>query len=349
MAQQYLPDTLQGKLFYQPSDQGYEAHIGEQVARRREAQLTAMLEAGDSTAPSEVLTFSPASRTRDRWLERAISGAGQRLARTRDRVLEAAKLQRHHLILDLDAGSGLLTWDALRRAPEGGVWALAADAASGEALRQRVRRLPELEQPVLLIGDILELPDLLALRGDEAVRFDAVVGRNILTRRADRAAVFDLVTKLLRPDGHLSLAQVIPRRAQRLTALLELSGLESGLESDLAERMREAEEAIYHDPTDVMVNWDIDDLVTDCRAGGLEVLEADSAEETIERRVSAADLVRWFSQAPAGERPSYADHLLKAISPAELEQVRPLFERQLANQIVSWSSSTLYLVSRSAQ
>ncbi len=43
VAQQYLPASLQGKVFYQPSDQGYEAGIAATVARRREAQLAAML------------------------------------------------------------------------------------------------------------------------------------------------------------------------------------------------------------------------------------------------------------------------------------------------------------------
>src|SRR5690606_21409943 len=33
VAQQYLPDALQGKVFYQPSDQGYERAIRERVAR----------------------------------------------------------------------------------------------------------------------------------------------------------------------------------------------------------------------------------------------------------------------------------------------------------------------------
>ena len=33
VAQQYLPDGLQGKVFYDPSDQGYEQQIGRQVAR----------------------------------------------------------------------------------------------------------------------------------------------------------------------------------------------------------------------------------------------------------------------------------------------------------------------------
>ena len=43
VAQQYLPASLMGKVFYEPSDQGYEDSIRVQVARRREAQLAAML------------------------------------------------------------------------------------------------------------------------------------------------------------------------------------------------------------------------------------------------------------------------------------------------------------------
>ncbi len=44
VAQQYLPQSLQGKVFYQPGNLGYEKGIQIQVAQRREAQLAAMVE-----------------------------------------------------------------------------------------------------------------------------------------------------------------------------------------------------------------------------------------------------------------------------------------------------------------
>ena len=117
VAQQYLPDSLQGRVFYQPSDQGYERGIRDTVARRREAQLAAMVEEEDTP---EILTVTPGTGTSARWLQRTISNTGEQLGRLRDRVLGAARLQRHHVALDLNAGSGLLTWEILRRAPEGG-------------------------------------------------------------------------------------------------------------------------------------------------------------------------------------------------------------------------------------
>ncbi len=143
VAQQYLPDALQGRVFYQPSNLGYEAKVKVEVERRREAQLAAMMEGGEGFGAVETLTFTGAAARgdRDHWLQRAISGAGERLATLRDRVLDAARLQRHGLVLDINAGSGLLTWEAARRAPEGGVWSLAATAAEADALREIAARM----------------------------------------------------------------------------------------------------------------------------------------------------------------------------------------------------------------
>ncbi|MEI2776442.1 MAG: hypothetical protein V9G19_10820 [Tetrasphaera sp.] len=83
------PRRCKGKVFYQPSDQGYEAQIRTEVARRREAQLAAMLESDDEHG--DVLTFSPDDPVRERWLQRTISGAGERLGDLRDRIFAAAR------------------------------------------------------------------------------------------------------------------------------------------------------------------------------------------------------------------------------------------------------------------
>jgi putative ATPase len=44
VAQQYLPDTLTGRVFYTPSTQGYEKTIREDILSRRELQIAAILE-----------------------------------------------------------------------------------------------------------------------------------------------------------------------------------------------------------------------------------------------------------------------------------------------------------------
>src|SRR5512136_2728884 len=82
VAQQNLPEALQGRVFYQPGGIGYEAKVKAEVDRRREAQLAAMLEGGEGFGAAETLTFTgaAASGDRDRWLARAVGGAGERLS-----------------------------------------------------------------------------------------------------------------------------------------------------------------------------------------------------------------------------------------------------------------------------
>lgn len=345
VAQQYLPDALQGKVFYQPSDRGHEKRIGEQVARRREAQLAAMVE-GEAITPPEVLTFSPTDRARDAWLQRAVSNAGRGLGQLRDRVLDAADIQRHHVVLDLNAGTGLLTWEALRRAPEGSVWALAADPQAAEALRQQAARLPELDRPLVLEGSLDDLPALIAAHGQGDVRFDAVVGRNALIQRADKAAAVQHIAATLRPGGVVSLAEAIPRHTQRLYDLAD----RTLLDDDLAQRWVAAEEAIHADPNDPMVNWDADDLGVAFESAGFDSIRLRAERRTTEVRIAPALLARWFTvphdALTDSRRPSYAQRLLAYLSPEEVMQVQALFERSLRGQVVTWASSVAYLLAQ---
>ncbi len=282
VAQQYLPEALQGRVFYQPGETGYEQAIKAEVERRREAQLAAMLEGAEGFGAAEVLTYTGSKAggptgdhaERDRWLTRAVSGAGERLSALRDRVVGAAGLQRHSIVLDLNAGTGLLTWEAVRRTPEGGVWAVAATAREADALRESANRLGPMERPTILQGALGEVPELLDLRGEGDLRFDAVVGRNALgpakgaagldaghlaegptshgSLPPHLAAAAEALTALLRPGGVVSLAEVVGRRSQRLYRLVDLARLGR----DLAEKLTAAEEAIYEAQDDPSVNWD---------------------------------------------------------------------------------------------
>ncbi|MBR1638523.1 MAG: AAA family ATPase [Treponema sp.] len=59
VAQQYLPDTLSGRVFYTPSTQGYEATIREDVLSRRELQIASLLEknsSGELYTPDDLAT-----------------------------------------------------------------------------------------------------------------------------------------------------------------------------------------------------------------------------------------------------------------------------------------------------
>ncbi len=342
VAQQYLPQSLQGKVFYQPSSQGYEASLAEQVARRREAQLAAMME-GAYVALPEVLTFAgqAVDRESDRWLQRTISNAGERLAVLRERLFVLAQVQRHHVVLDLNAATGLLTWEALRRAPEGLVYTLARTRQEAEALTQMAASLPELRRPVVLSGALEALPVLLAETAPD-VRFDVICGRNVLTTISDKAATARDLALWLAPGGRLVLAETIPQSTQRLYALLDLGSLSP----DMAARLVAAEESIYQDAGDVMVNWSERDLAAAFAGAGLDTAIAVETEAS-ELRVTRAVIDRWFGLRSAG-RPSYGQRVAATLSEDEVVQVESMFRRQLGDQTVAWHTQTAYLNAQKA-
>jgi len=342
VAQQYLPTSLQGKVFYEPSDQGYEAQIRVEVARRREAQLAAMLAVEEDA--DQVLTFSPQDVAKERWLQRTISNTGERLGHVRDHVLDAAQVKRHSLVLDLKAASGLLTWEALRRVPEGGVYALARSERDAEALTQQAARLSEIERPIVLTGALLDLPDHLSTATPPATRptpstllFDALIGYNALLDIADKAAAIKILRPLLAENGILSLAERISRHTQRLYQLVDLTGLDK----NLVERIIQAEEAIYNDASDPLVNWDVEDLVKLFEDAGLTVV-TQTEEETTELQVTPGVIERWFAPSPTS-RPSYGERLATQLSASEIKQLRARFAQQLLNQVVSWRGRLVYL------
>jgi len=343
VAQQYLPSSLQGKAFYQPSDQGYERQIRERVQRRREEQLAAMVE-GTALALPEILTFSPTDRSRDRWLQRTISRAGEQLGALRDRVLDAAHLERHHVVLDVHTRTGLLTWEVLRRTPEGGLWVLAADENAAGALQQQASQLDELQRPTILVGDVPSLPDLLAAQGGDDLRFDAILGRNVLTQLTgeERLAWTRTLVRLLRPGGRICLAQTVPQHTQRIYRLVDLDALPG----DLGERVVAAEEAIY-DADDPWVNWDAPDLEAALRAAVEQGREVEVAVEvetaSSEMLITPALLDRWFDREAQRDRRTYAQHLLQSLSEEDVAQVQGLVERTLRNQAVAWQTTTAYV------
>ncbi|MCP5100419.1 MAG: AAA family ATPase [Chloroflexi bacterium] len=342
VAQQYLPDGLQGKMFYEPSDQGYERQIRDDVARKREAQLAAMVGSDADDEIGEVLTTSPVNKAKDAWLQRTISQSGRNLAQQRDSLFEMAAVQRHHLVLDLNAGTGLLTWEAMRQAPEGAVWALTADSQAGEALRQQAERLPELERPTILLGEFTEFDYLMTLRGEESLQFDRILARNVLTQDATRVAELgQFVQAHLLENGRFCLAQIIPQYGQRLYQLIDWTNIPDTLFA----QVRDAEESIYSDQADPLVNWNEAELITALQKLGLTQINKRLTTETQQRRITAVHIERWFGETAVDEiRQSYAQRLGAAgLENEALSNVEKLYRRQLQDQTIPWQTKILYL------
>ncbi len=336
VAQQYLPDSLQGKVFYNPGQLGYEAGIADTVDRRREAQLAAAVDPDSTGSPPEILTFSPTDKAFERWLSRTVSGIGEGLAELRDAIFERVSCQRHSTVLVANADDGLLTWEAVRRTPEGGTWAVVSAERAASALAERAEACPELRRPHVMVGAVADVPDRLVQSENAGVRFDQIIGRNVLTKLPDRLSALKTLARLLADAGTIVLAEAVPRRTQRLHALVDTGALPQ----DVVSRLTAAEEGIYAAADDPMVNWDVPELTDWGEQAGLAEVDVTLKTISVQQHITSELIDRWFTVGPTPTgRKSYAEHLRGGLTEAELEQVAALYRRRLLGQTVSWQVS----------
>jgi putative ATPase len=181
------------------------------------------------------------------------------------------------------------------------------------------------------------------LRGGGAadVRFDLIVGRNALANAADREQALAQTRQLLSPEGQLIICETIPREAQRL---YKLTPLLRALPEELAAKLRTAEEVIYGDGEDSLVNWGEAELLLWAQAAGFANCRTETWTQKTHQKLSAPQLDRWFSQTEIGNRPSYLHHLQKTLSPTEVQEVERIFRARLTGQMVEWTSTLVLLI-----
>jgi putative ATPase len=275
---------------------------------------------------------------------------GEHLHAVRDRLFEVAALKRNHLVLDAHAASGLLTWEALRRARDGGVWCLAANEAEAVRLRRELasfaERTPDAPPALVIAGPIEALPKLIEAEAQGDVRFDRILGRGILGRGAlprgpDRAARIAILAALLSREGRLVIAEPVPSRSERILAALDWKGFDA----DLARRVLEAESALYEDPANPQVNWDERDLLRWCESAGLKVTHRELWRRRVGMSVSAEEIARWFeSGALVPDGKLGGDSKLGAKLGSDAPLVRRFLEQRLAGQTLTRQLAVAFVV-----
>lgn len=338
VAQQYLPGSLQGQVFYQPSNQGYEGKIQTQVARRREAQLAALVEQNNERSMPEALTYGPLDQQQDRWLQRATGALGSQLGEVRDRLFALLNPQRHHVLLDLNAGTGLLTWEAVRQVPEGGVYSYVWSQKEYKALTERSEMLSELARPMIVaVNESNWLEALDQTTQKPSPKFDGVIGRNALMGLSDKLSAIEQISQIIAVEGSVVLAESVPRRGQRLSRLLDAQKIET----DLYEQLCAAEADLYNNPTDAMVNWDVADLQRDFETAGFD---CETTLMTLQTPLTITTelLARWL-----GKGSKYCDRLsAHDFSPQDIRRLQKHFSRQLKNQTVTWNRTLVLIQAR---
>ena len=230
VTQQYLPDGLQGKIYYHPSSMGYEDRIKEEVERKREAQLESI-----SQSPYvENLTFSPADKAEERWLRRASDSGSRMLLEIRDRLFAGLVIRRSDNILVLNASHGLLMWQAMKYNPEGLTLAQVRAKEDKEYIDHYKSTLDILRQPEIRLGGELNVISSL----DKDLKFEFVFSRNVFTRLSESEPLLNAVSRILRLDGILSTCESVPSMGSTLSEFISDPSLRATLQN--AERLMQS-------------------------------------------------------------------------------------------------------------
>jgi len=174
VAQQYLPSSLQGEVFWQPGALGWEGTLRQRLQERRAAQLAAAAETAHDA--DGWLSNGPEDPQLERWLQRQAGAEGARLDALRQAFWQEVDWKRHDRVLLLDSTSLLWALDPLRATPEGGVVMAVRETSTRERLQAQLQLLDSLRQPQILLasGDAPEA--LVQSCGDQ--RFEWIGGRH---------------------------------------------------------------------------------------------------------------------------------------------------------------------------
>ncbi|HTX73724.1 MAG TPA: AAA family ATPase [Rectinemataceae bacterium] len=322
VAQQYLPATLRGRVFYQPGKLGVEGERRSRVLERREAQVAAAFMADHKGSPAgEEYLWSArtgSAGSGSTWKMRAESGVTARLEALRRALFERCSCGRGDRVLVLDAREGYLVWEALRRASEGTVAALVRSEAEREIIEHYASTLPELERPLVatLDPENLDAEFLQAAFGFST--FDLVLGRGLFADQDRLATMLPVLAAALR-GSRLVDAELLPRLGGALTQCLEAESPASSLGS----RFGNFERAFFDREDQASLGWKLEALESALSAAAEGLAFRGSRlglwEGSYPRRVSEDELELWLS----ADSP-YGSALAESFSQDERERVRSL-------------------------
>ena len=128
---------------------------------------------------------------------------------------------------------------------------------------------------------------------------------------------------------------MVPSEGVRLSELLDLGSEDESFRRRLAE----AEEGIYGDRDNPLVNWTADDFCGMLETAGFRVLNRETRGFSDLRTIRSQDVGRWF--APGGG--SYAARAGAVLSSAELDRLREICSDQLTGRELDWRSTVLFV------
>jgi putative ATPase len=329
VAQQYLPGSLQGQVFWQPGHLGWEGERRERLQQRRAAQLAAAAET--ALDRPDLLSSAPQDPLLERWLQRQAAAEGERLDQLRRRFWQDAPIGRLDRVLVLEAHSLLWALDPLQAAREGEVVITLAAAEERQRLEAQLQVLDALRRPRLL-EVAPEDPAGLVGALEAGIGFEWIAARQPFRRLGadQRRRWLQVLTALASPGARGRWLFSNPRLGPAGSLLAALAGGRQSQPPEPARQLLDAAVPLEQAWLGGSAGGGAGEGVGRSEAVrrvleelGWQVSE-DAWEETLELRLDAALVQRWF-----GAGAAYRRQLEEGLDPKRASELESLFRGQL--------------------
>ncbi|MBK5201479.1 MAG: AAA family ATPase [Spirochaetaceae bacterium] len=319
VAQQYLPDSLQGKVFYNPGKLGYESKVRNSVLSKRESQL----EASNEDTFVENLTYSPNDKARDQWINRTTSERGILVEKIRDEIFNPINFLRSDRVLILGAGHGLLLWEAFRKTPEGLVCAQVNKQIEFDYITNYSNTLDLVTKPFVALASPLQFIDGL----EKDLNFEKIIIRNQFSNYNESEKILNKCLKHFGPNTDLIIAQTIPSGGSRLSDFAQ--------DLDIKGALLSAEEEIFKHDLKGITGWNESDLEALIKENKLFV-QSTILKQKEQRYIVEKDIERWIEK-------TYYPTLQKLNLNEDKTKIINYLISHLSNKSVSWNHKVLIM------
>ena len=330
VAQQYLPDALKGKIFYEPGDIGFEAELKKDISRRREAQIEAQLERDDAYADKETLTFSPPDKKKDEWYKRISDNKNIILSAVREKIFSQININRHDRILIASRDRGLLIWEAQRHVPEGGVFYINNNKSDIEVIDKHSIYAEVSEKPILINNTM----ELYLQEEKETGLYDIIAARNLFLKQSNIKQMTERLFTILDTKGQISLAENLPSKSSRISQFMDSSVFG---DKDF-EIFLNAENSIYEN-NKYGIFLDVDNLEKTLQDAGFKKIIFKEKDWFEARIIGKSDLEKWFNES----KESYGSILLSLVEKDLYSKIKEQVLGTLSDKEVSWKSTYLFI------
>jgi SAM-dependent methyltransferase len=272
-----------------------------------------------------------ASAARDRWAEwlaeRRFGGDAEvradvleKLARTRDEVLDRAELREGETLLDVGCGEGLIGFGALERGAGTVIFSdISADLL--DLCRDAAKELGALDRCRFIDASAQDLGPI------EDGSVDVVTTRSVLIYVQDKARAFTEFARVLRPGGRISIWEPINRFAMRDADTW--MGYDLGPVGDIGRKVRAVYESLQPRESDPMLDFDERDLLR--LAGDAGFFPRELRLRAVVEPLAPHSWDWCLDTAGNPNIPTLREAMEQALTPSERERLtahlRPLVER----------------------